>query len=227
MQRFILILSLFISLCSCGFSELFSTVGNVHDSGCSGVLKEHPDRLDISIYLRCDKDGSCFTQQSFSTWKKNDSNSRSGCYSNYEYKYITKKTSDKIHMGDNFYDVLDSDEHVRFSLFDKNNVEKSYDIDLSKIIHSYTFKEDSVEIKMPENGTAKISIECPYCSAHRIYDRLCQGIFACNYQSAEQNSVIVGTDSSWGKSYGLDLYLGAQSSMKTDSIKIIAEITFR
>ena len=212
--------------CSCGFSELFSTVGNIHD-GCSEVLKEHPDRLDISIYLRCAKDGSCFTQQSFSTWKKFDSNSRSECYSNYEYKYIAEKTSDKIHMSDNFYDVLDSDEHVRFSLFDKNNVEKSYDIDLSEIIHSYTYKGDSEEIKMPENGTSKISIECPYCSTHRIYDSLCQGIFACNYQSTELKSVMVGTDSSWGKSYGIDLYLGAQSSMKTDSIHILTEITFR
>ena len=158
---------------------------------------------------------------------KKNPNTYSECYADYEYKYVSNKETKKIHKYDNLYNVLDSDEHVRFSLFDKNNVEKSYDIDLTEIIHSYTFKGDSVEIKMPENGFSKISIECPYCSTHRIYDSLCQGFFACNYQSTQQNSVIVGTDSSWGKSYGFDLYLGAQSSMKTDSIEILTEITFR
>ena len=211
-------MNLFISLCSCGFSELFSTVGNVHDSGCSDVLKEHPEMLEIEINL-------VYSYLFFGSVYHSDSSHL--CYEDYEYKYVSPKTTGKIHKNSTLYNVLDSDEHVRFSLFDKNNVEKSYDIDLSEIIHSYTYKGDSVEIKMPENGFSKISIECPYCSTHRIYDSLCLGIFACNYRSTEQNSVIVGTDSSWGKSYGLDLYLGAQSSMKTDSIKIIAEITFR
>ena len=226
MRSFVLIMNLFISLYFCGCSELFSTVGNVNEGNeCADILKEHPDRLTLHFSLLCLFNADCKANLHFGWIVYSDSTH--GCYKDYEYKFTSKSESKKIHWNDNVYDVLETDEHIRFSLFDQNHVEKSYDIDLSKIIHSYTFKEDSVEIKMPENGTAKISIECPYCSTHRIYDSLCQGIFACNYQSAEQNSVIVGTDSSWGKSYGLDLYLGAQSSMKTDSIKIIAEITFR
>ncbi|WP_295038998.1 hypothetical protein, partial [uncultured Fibrobacter sp.] len=52
MNRNFWIVGSFVFFCSCGFSELFSTVGNIHD-GCSEVLKEHPDRLEMSIYLRC------------------------------------------------------------------------------------------------------------------------------------------------------------------------------
>ncbi|MDD5943510.1 hypothetical protein [Fibrobacter sp.] len=226
MIRKILFIGIFICLLSCGFSELFSTVGNIHD-GCSEVLKEHPDRLDISISLGISHNSIYESRLAFDAWSKNNPNPYSGCYIDYEYKFVSEKEKKTIRMNTTLDNVLDSDEHVRFSLFDKNNVEKSYDIDLSEIIHSYTYRGDSVEIKMPENGISKISIECPYCSAHRIYDSLCQGIFACNYQSTEQKSVIVGTDSSWGKSYGFKLYLANQSSMKTDSIFIYGDITFR
>lgn len=220
MQRFILILSLFISLCSCGFSELFSTVGVDPPPAweCKGTLKIHPQMLQLRIDL-------IYSSLFFGSVYHSDSSHL--CYADYEYKFVSKNTTEKIHKNSTLYSILDSDKHVRFSLFDKNNVEKSYDIDLSEILHSYTFKGDSVEIKMPENGTTEISIACPYCSTHRIYDSLCQGIFACNYQSTEQKSVIVGTDSSWGKSYGFKLYLANQSSMKTDSIFIYGDITFR
>ncbi|MDD5941657.1 hypothetical protein [Fibrobacter sp.] len=219
LKKFFLI-GVFAVLLSCGFSTV-----DVLDSECKETLKIHPNKLLLFIDLNCSYDSKCSSVLHFSWMSYSDS--IHSCYANYEYKFVSKKETKKIHLSDDVYDVLDSDEHVRFSLFDKNNVEKSYDIDLSEIIHSYTYKGDSVEIKMPESGFSKISIECPYCSTHRIYDSLCQGIFACNYQSTQQNSVIVGTDSSWGKSYGFDLYLGAQSSMKTDSIHILAEITFR
>lgn len=53
MQRFILILSLFISLCSCGFSELFSTVGGDPPPAweCKGTLKVHPKMLKLELDL--------------------------------------------------------------------------------------------------------------------------------------------------------------------------------
>lgn len=225
MIKMLFVVGVLVCLLSCGFS----TVGGDPNSDwkCQGTLKEHPDSMNISISLGISHNSVYESSLFFDIFRKKNPNTYSECYADYEYKYVSNKETKKIHKYDNLYNVLDSDEHVRFSLFDKNNVEKSYDIDLTEIIHSYTFKGDSVEIKMPENGFSKISIECPYCSTHRIYDSLCQGIFACNYQSTQQNSVIVGTDSSWGKSYGFDLYLGAQSSMKTDSIEILTEITFR
>lgn len=223
-QKFLFI-GIFACLLSCGFS----TVGGDPTQGpkCQGTLKEHPDLLKMYISLTCSYDSTCSSYLSFH-WIIHTDSTRP-CYAGYEYKYVSNKETKKIHEYDKFYNILDSDEHVRFSLFDKNNVEKSYDIDLSEIIHSYTFKDDSVEIKMPNEGETEIWIQCPYCSFDKkdAYDSLCHGYFSCQYRSSEFNSVIIGTDSTWDKSFSFHQYLSNQSSFKTDSIHISGEITFR
>ena len=221
LKKFFLI-GVFAVLLSCGFSTV-----DVLDSECKGTLKIHPNKLLLFIDLNCSYDSKCSSVLHFSWMSYSDS--IHSCYANYEYKFVSKKETEKIHLSDDVYDVLDSDEHVRFSLFDKNNVEKSYDIDLSEIIHSYTFKGDSVEIKMPSEGFTDILLDCPYCTYNkeRIYDNLCQGYFACNYQSSEMSTVMIGTDSTWGNSYIFHQYLSNQSSMNTDSIKVYGEIVFR
>ena len=227
MFRKLLFTGIFICLLSCGFS----TVGGDPDPGlkCQGTLKEHPDLLKLYISLTCSYNNSCDSYLAFGGWIKKNPNTFSGCYAKYEYKYVSKKIIESIHMNSTLYDVLDSDEHVRFSLFDKNNIEKSYDIDLSEIIHSYTYKGDSVEIRLPKEGKNEISIECPYCSFDKkdAYDSLCHGYFACQYNNSELNSVLIGTDSAWGEMYTFHQYLSNQSSMKTDSIKVHGTITFR
>ena len=227
MLKKFLIVGTFVSLISCGFSTVG---GDPHtDWKCQGTLKEHPDSMNISISLGISHNSVYESSLFFDSFRKKNPNTYSECYADYEYKYVSNKETKKIHKYDNFYNVLDSDEHVRFSLFDKNNVEKSYDIDLSEIIHSYTFKGDSVEIKMPSEGLTKILLECPYCTYNkeRVYDNLCQGYFACNYQSSEMSTVMIGTDSTWDTLFVFHQYLGNQSSMKTDSIFIYGDITFR
>lgn len=218
MIRKILFIGIFICLLSCGFS----TVGGDPPPAweCKGTLKVHPKMLKLELDL---------TYSSLFFGAVYHSDSSHLCYADYEYKFVSKNTTEKIHKNSALYNVLDSEEHVRFSLFDKNNVEKSYDIDLSEIIHSYTFKGDSVEIKMPSEGLTKILLECPYCTYNkeRVYDNLCQGYFACNYQSSEMSTVMIGTDSTWDTLFVFHQYLGNQSSMKTDSIKVFGTITFR
>ncbi|MDD5943509.1 hypothetical protein [Fibrobacter sp.] len=218
MIRKILFIGIFICLLSCGFS----TVGGDPPPAweCKGTLKVHPKMLKLELDL---------TYSSLFFGAVYHSDSSHLCYADYEYKFVSKKTTEKIHKNSALYNVLDSEEHVRFSLFDKNNVEKSYDIDLSEIIHSYTFKGDSVEIKMPSEGLTKILLECPYCTYNkeRVYDNLCQGYFACNYQSSEMSTVMIGTDSTWDTLFVFHQYLGNQSSMKTDSIKVFGTIAFR
>lgn len=205
------------------FSCSFSFVDDV-ESECQGTLRTHPQMLELQIQLICFYGESCDSYLYFGALVHSDSSH--SCYADYEYKYTSKVTTKKIHKNDNFNNILDSDEHVRFSLFDKNNVEKSYDIDLSEIIHSYTFKGDSVEIKMPINGDTEISIHCPYCK-ERDDSSLCRHSTACHYQSSELSSVIIGTDSAWGNLYSYDLYLNKQSSLKTDSLKVFGSIEFR
>lgn len=225
MIKKILIVGVFTCLLSCGFSTVG---GDPHpDSKCQGTLKEHPDKLYLRIHFTYSPDSIYSSYLYFSTAIHADSTRP--CYADYEYKYVSNKETKKIHEDEIFYNILDSDEHVRFSLFDKNNIEKSYDIDLSEIIHSYTFKGDSVEIKMPSEGLTKILLDCPYCTYNkeRVYDNLCQGYFACNYLSSEFNSVMIGTDSTWDKSYLFNQYLSNQSSLKTDSIEVSGKITFR
>ena len=132
-------------------------------------------------------------------------------------------------MNTTLDNVLDSDEHVRFSLFDQNNVEKSYDIDLSEIIHSYTYKGDSVEIRTPSKGITEISIRCPYCTFDKRDENitLCQYSSACQYRSDGVKVITVGMDSTWGNFYLFDQYLSNQSSMKSDSVKVYGKISFR
>lgn len=147
-------------------------------------------------------------------------------YDRYEYEFDDGMTKKIVTMNTTVPVTVDDDDHVRFSLFDSARVEKTYDIDLSEIIHSYTVKDDSVEIKIPENNFT-MSIHCPYCS-NSDYSDLCMGTYACHYYSESgQNPVTIGTDSSWGTSYTLRYYLGEQSSMKGDSIKVIGEIYIR
>ncbi len=225
MRSFVLIINLFISLYFCGCSELFSTVGNVNEGNeCADILKEHPDMLTLHFSLLCLFNADCKANLHFGWIVYSDSTH--GCYKDYEYKFTSKSESKKIHWNDNVYDVLETDEHIRFSLFDQNHVEKSYDIDLSEIIHSYSFKEDSVEIKMSTKGLTEIGIHCPYCKG-RDDSSLCRHSYACHYKNTESSSIIVGTDSSWGKRYTYDLFLNNQSTMNTDSIAIVGTIEFR
>lgn len=219
MFKKLLMFGAFAVLVSCGFSELFSTVGGDPPPAweCKGTLKIHPKMLEIEINL-------VYSYLFFGSVYHSDSSHL--CYADYEYKFVSKNTTKKIHKNSTLYNILDFDEHVRFSLFDQNNVEKSYDIDLSEIIHSYTYKGDSVEIKMPANGVSEIRILCPYCK-DRKSSQPCYYSNVCHYRNSEYDLVLVGTDSTWENNYRIDLYLSNQSSMKTDSIFIHGNITFR
>ena len=216
-------LALTVMLVACG---MFATGGgDPNDVSCDNVLKKHAEGLLWNLSLTCRYQEKCEAEISpFVTLGKPVNPEE--CYDHYEYKFDDGKTKKTVKMNTTVPVTVDDDDHVRFSLFDSEKVEKTYDIDLSEIIHSYTVKDDSVEIKMPENNFT-MSIHCPYCS-NSDYSDLCQGTYACHYRgNSDFTSVRVGTDSSWGTSYTLRYYLGEQSSMKGDSIKVIGEIYIR
>ena len=149
------------------------------------------------------------------------------CYDRYEYTFNDGRTKKKVTLGTTVPVTVDDDDHVRFSLFDSEKVEKTYDIDLSEIIHSYTVKDDSVEIKMPE-GLLNAYMECPYCVSMNHSAEICEDHYMCHYHyNSDKPVVSVGTDSTWGKYIYMEVALAKQSSMKADSVSVSAKVYFR
>ena len=112
---------------------------------CSYVLKEHPTEMINIMSVNCPFKANCKIDFLFGPVSYTE-----GCLDDFEYLYKKGSYEKKVHMNTHVDMSLDSDDHVRFSLFDSKNVEKTYDIDLSEIIHSYSILGDSVEITLPD-----------------------------------------------------------------------------
>ena len=185
----------------------------------SYVLKEHPDTMTLSVTLNCPYEKKCTTEifwgVGFTYARSADSYS---CISGYEYRYVSKEGANKIYSGETTPVTLDSDDHVRFSLFDSKNVEKTYDIDLSEMVRSYFVKEDSLYIKIPENMSyLAIGIKRPD-----------------GYQNVEimdsviENGYFVHVANESLRSYFyMDQEFSNQSSFGTDSIHVFATLYWR
>ena len=99
-------------------------------------------------------------------------------------------------------------------MLDETNTEKYYDVDLSKIIHSFEVVGDSVKIDMLSAGFSEIRMDCP-----SSWER-------CRFDS-DYEYVMVGMDSTWSNGFTFDQYLYNQSSMESDSIHVYGKIIFR
>ena len=140
------------NLLSC---EGFSTGGNGEDvKDCTYVLKEHATTMYNNLEIRCLYNSNCSIIFHFGP--AGSSKDINAC-GNYEYKFINNEKTIIVQKGRDFNKpsvnadinlTPDSDEHVRFSLFDKNNIEKKYDFDLSGVIHSFTVRGDSVDVNV-------------------------------------------------------------------------------
>ena len=216
-------LPLLFPLLSC---DGFTTGGNPGEgSWCKGVTKNHANKYYFELTLKCRYEKKCDVKFFFDAGYYSDSLS-DRCFSDYELNFVTRETSKKV-LSAKEYDVpLSSDDHLRFSLFDINNVEKKYDIDLSGIIHSYTVRGDSIEIKMPAENFDML-VECPYCADYGRSYSLCEEGFLCHYHSKTSLSAVVGTSSRWGKEFTFHYGLSKQSSMQTDSVYVHGTIGFR
>ena len=138
------------SLLSC---EMFHTGGNPDEGKCSYVLMEHATEMRNDIDMECPYDSNC--RIGFYFGPAASSNDISDC-GVYEYKFVQNENIMKIRLNSSVKLTLDSDEHVRFSLFDIKNVEKKYDIDLSGIIHSFTVRGDSIDVNVMKDCSFKL-----------------------------------------------------------------------
>jgi hypothetical protein len=200
-------------LCFFFFSCGISTGGGDGASGsCQNVLKVHPQKMNLSVELDCPYDSTCDARLLFENMEYSDS--LNSCYGDFEYLFVSEKQRLKIHRFEEISVALDSEEHIRFSLLDETNTEKYYDVDLSKIIHSFEVVGDSVKIDMLSAGFSEIRMDCP-----SSWER-------CRFDS-DYEYVMVGIDSTWSNSFTFDQYLYNQSSMESDSIHVYGKIIFR
>ena len=193
------------SLLSC---EMFHTGGNPDEGKCSYVLMEHATEMRNDIDMECPYDSNCYIRFYFGP--AGSSNDISDC-GVYEYKFVQNENIMKIRLNSSVNLTPDSDEHVRFSLFDKNNIEKKYDIDLSGIIHSFTVRGDSVDVNVMKDCRLRL-----YSCMKTVYGNdLLNGKYTF--------SVADGCDSEY--SYNCSWY--NQSSLETDDLDISAAIYWK
>ena len=150
---YLLLIPVILSLVACNIMP--ATGGNPGEGRCDYVLKEHADELMLNIDFDCPYESSCKLRY-LGLYPINVSDD---IYcGRYQYKLVKNGREGLIEQnGSILVNVaklvvnVDPDDHLRFSLFDVNNVEKKYDIDFSGIINSYTVRGDSVDVNVMKN----------------------------------------------------------------------------
>lgn len=166
----LLVLPFLLCMLSC---EGFSTGGNPDEGKCSLVVKEHAE-MSNGIRIICPYDSICDIKFSFGSVATPE---HYGCSVGFEYKLMQNGESKIVKR--NYYDsrlnqnssvdlIIDSSGRASISLFDINNIEKKYDIDLSGIINSYTVRGDSVVVNVMDN----CSLSLYGCDRETVYGSL-------------------------------------------------------
>ena len=138
------------------------------------VLKVHDAALALDITANCAYEKECDVKLYFYGTELPDS-LKGMCFGGGTELRLESFDTAMVVKDWKIYPVsLSQDDHLRFSLFDINNVEKKYDIDLSGIIHSYTVRGDSVEVNVM-NGCA---LHLYSCKKEIVYgNRLSNGMY--------------------------------------------------
>ena len=201
-------LPLLFPLLSC---DGFTTGGNPGEGRpCNEkVMKVHAGSLGLEMTANCPYKKACNVKLSFRVTSLQDS-LEGMCFGNgSEWQFVSFDTSMTVttKLNSSYPVKLSQDDHLRFSLFDINNVEKKYDIDLSGIIHSYTVRGDSVDVNVMKN----CRFDLYSCQKETVYgNRLEDGkyTFAANDGCKDH----YGYDCEWhgqGLSQKDDLYIYA------------------
>ena len=210
---YLLLIPVILSLVACNIMP--GTGGNPDEGRCDYVLKEHADELMLNIDFDCPYESSCKLRYlNFYPIKVSDDMYCGEC----QYKLVKDgkeglvKTNAKVVPNiASMVMNIDPDDHLRFSLFDINNVEKKYDIDLSGIINSFTVHRDSVDVNVMKGCSLKL--------------------FDCNKETVYGNKLQNGKYSflkteGCDKEYSYDCSWLEQGSSGMDEIDIHAMITW-
>ena len=212
-------LSLFPILCCLLSCDALSTGGNPSEGICSYSLKKHSTQMLNSMSVSCLYESGCNINFSFGIAGSEDCG---GCVCNYEYKFVQNSKSALVKFNSNLVVNLDPDEHVRFSLFDSENIEKKYDIDLSGIINSYTIRDDSIEVRKFE-CLKKMNIYKYRSSPNNgLYD-----IIDLYPDSLKNEKYVFFRNNLYLNEIYFNCGLGSQSSFQTDSIYLYGSFYWR
>lgn len=208
-KLWMLLVSVVLCFVAC---DMPATGGNPGEGPlCKGVTKNHANKYYFDLTLKCRYRGKCDAKLFFDAGYYRDSLS-SRCFSDYELDFVTTETSKKILSAREYNVPLESDDHLRFSLIDINNVEKKYDIDLSEIINSYTIRGDSVDV----NVMKRCSLSLYECDRETVYGNL---ILDSRYSF----SILEGCK----KYYCYDCLWDNQGPLKKDNLDIHAKIYWK
>ena len=205
-----------------GCDALVPPAGADDGSGrCNSVSKKHPDNMTFVISLNCPFEKSCETKIFFNFNYYYDSLSTT-CHRVHELRYVAGSESKKIRSNVTFPVMMSPDEHIQFSLIDEDNVEKKYDVDLSRIIHSFTVRGDSVEVTKFD-GMESLHIY-KYrgkrkSGAHDIIDLYPDSLKSGKY--------VFYQDSLYMDEISFNCGLGSQGSFATDSVFVYGTLYWR
>ena len=174
----------------------------------------------MEIHLRCPYDSACTSNVTFGyvvqTMQKDGH-----LYSaeDFSYTFVSDEDTGTVKLGSLKPLLIHDDGHVRFSLFDSTHAEKSYDIDLSGVTHSWTRRGDSVDVTLPDYVN-NLAVSCPWQSS---------GSNLCWFytDSIPTHVVTMGYDNNWGRIYYFEAGLSGQSTNGTDSVFVSASIYWR
>ena len=170
MRGFLLFL-LLATLLLAGCDYFPGTVGE--KAGVSTCyIEEHPSYMHHTLRIQCPNATKCTAKVSFGIYSFDTTGClycKSGClYYDYRYRFVQGNREKTIQMSSSVDLDVDSDNHIRFSLFDKANVEKMYDYDLSKVIHSYKKSGDSIVVSPPYQDMEVYAV-CEDCAENRRF----------------------------------------------------------
>ena len=164
-------LSIVVGMIAC---DMPSINGDTSEGGpCNQkVLKSHAGSLALFVTANCPYEKECNVKFYYYVTGLLDS-LKGMCFGGgAQWRLESFDTSMVVEDWKSYPISLTHDDHLRFSLFDINNVEKKYDIDLSGIIRSFTVRGDSVDVNVMKD----CSLSLYKCDRETVYgNRLSDG----------------------------------------------------
>lgn len=198
------------------------------DEKCEPTIKKHLKSIEMHVAVDCDYDSLCMARYivfSFAKVKsldsaevyENPSTRPKVCYDGFEYVFVNDSIKKKVSSGESLHKIPLKEDHLRFSLFDEDDVEKKYDIDLSEIVHSYKYVGDSLEITVPDYvNTLNLYKYIIYGNSHEIIQL-----------TPSSEKYVFFPDSMYKKYYDAKFEMNEPTFLGNDMFKVSVRIYYR
>lgn len=197
------------------------------DEKCEPTIKKHLKSIEMHVAVDCDYDSLCMARYivfSFAKVKsldsaevyENPSTRPKVCYDGFEYVFVNDSIKKKVSSGESLHKIPLKEDHLRFSLFDEDDVEKKYDIDLSEIVHSYKYVGDSLEITVPD-----------YVDTLKIYNDDGERSVYLTPDSLENGKYVFYPDSMYKDVLSYNYTIKVETPLGQDIFEILAAVYYR